>query len=316
MLRLDVADSASELAGLDSQVRRARTFTALQRLLLASSRQGPLMIAIEDLHWIDPTSEAWLVELIEHLAGAPLLLVLTFRPGYRPAWLDKSYATQLTLPPLSAADSRRVGQAVFQGEAVAASLVRALVAKATGNPCFLEELAWAAREHRNGALPPQVPETVSAVLAARMDRLPAAPKHLLQVAAVMGQEVPLPLLQAVVEQAEEALRQGLRTLQAAELLVEARLAPAPVYTFKHALIQETAYQLLLKRTRQQVHQRIAQVWVEGFPSLVETQPERLAQHYTEAGLAARPMSKRWRSSARVWRCCTPCQTPLRVPARS
>jgi predicted ATPase len=101
----------------------------------------------------------------------------------------------------------------------------------------------------------------------------------------MGQEVPLPLLQAVVEQEEEALRQGLQTLQAAELLVEARLAPEPVYTFKHALIQETAYQLLLKRTRQQVHQRIAQVWTARFPTLVETQPERLAQHYTEAGLA-------------------------------
>src|SRR5262249_42715535 len=131
-----------------------------------------------------------------------------------------------------------------------------------------------------------VPDTVQAVLAARIDRLPPAEKHPLQIAAVIGTEVPVALLRAVVELGDERLYWGLAQLQAAEFLCETWRLPEPAHTFKHALTQEVAYQSLLKSTRQQFHQRIAQVLEAQFPDTVETQPELLAQHYTEAGLTA------------------------------
>ena len=155
-----------------------------------------------------------------------------------------------------------------------------------GNPFFLEELAWAVCEGKNRQATMPIPDTVQAVLAARVDRLPPAEKHLLQAAAVIGPEVSIPLLQAITEVPEETLADRLRHLQAAEFLYETRLVPEQTYTFKHVLTQEVAYQSLLHSTRRQVHRQIAQVLEERFPMTVETAPALLAQHYTAAGLYA------------------------------
>ena len=247
-------------------------------------QQQPLVIAIEDLHWIDATSEELLTALVEHIAGVPILLVATYRHGYRPPWLDKSYATQLTLQPLAFRDGRRLVQEVFSTVEVPESLVQRLLEQAEGNPFFLEELAWTVMEHGASSPSVVVPDTVQATLMARIDRLPAAEKHLLQVAAIIDKDVPLALLEAVAELPVETLHRGLERLQGAEFLYESRLVPVPVYTFKHVLTQEVAYQSLLRSTRQPYHQRIAQVLAEQFPETARLYPEQLARHYTEAGL--------------------------------
>ena len=282
---LDLPVAPEHLARLSPEARLARTFALLRHLVLHAAQRQPLVLVVEDLHWIDATSEAWLASLVERLAQVSLLLVVTARPGYRPPWGAHSAATQFPLSPLHARDSRVVVQAVLGHVTLPDERLREMVAHAAGNPFFLEELAWHAREYGEPGTPGAVPETVHAVLAARMDQLPPAAKRLLQTAAVIGTEVPFALLQAIAEQPEEVLQQSLGHLQAAEFLYETRVVPALTYTFKHALTHEVAYRSLLKRTRQRYHQRTARVLAERFPDLAEAQPERLAQHYTEAGLA-------------------------------
>jgi predicted ATPase len=220
------------------------------------------------------------------VAGVPILVLATYRSGYRPLWLAKSYATQLALQRLTLGDSLRMVQTVLQPAQVPAALAQAIVAKAEGNPFFLEELARTVVEQGDRRLPLAVPDTIHALLAARIDRLPPAEKRLLQAAAIIGKDIALPLLQSLAVLPEEGLRPALLHLQAAEFFYETRLVPEPTYTFKHVLTQEVAYQSLLQRTREQYHQQIAQVVEEQFPEIAATQPEWLAQHYTAAGLTA------------------------------
>jgi len=267
---------------LDPEARKARTLTALTQMCLNGSRQRPLILELEDLHWIDPSSDEYLTALVERMAGAPLLVLATYRPGYRPTWIDRSYVTQIALQPLTSQDSLRVVQTVLQTVALGAALVPQLLTKADGNPFFLEELARTVVEQGANAPFPTVPDTVQAVLLARIDRLPATAKRLLQTSAVIGKDVALPLLQAVTDVPEEAMHRDLGHLQAAEFLYETYVHAAPVYTFKHVLTQEVTYQSLVHRARQQYHERIAQVLEARFPEVAETQPELLAQHYTEA----------------------------------
>jgi DNA-binding winged helix-turn-helix (wHTH) protein/predicted ATPase/class 3 adenylate cyclase len=283
---LGVEEDPAPLAALPPEVRKARTFATLVQLCLHGSQQRPLILEIEDLHWSDATSEAWLADFGACLGTAPILVLGTYRPGYRPAWLDISYATQLPLPPLSPQASRRLVRARVPGVLESQALLGTIVTKAAGNPFFLEELARTVGEQEAWRLPLQVPETVQAVLAARLDRLPPDAKRLLQVAAVCGSEVDFPLLHAVVAQPEEAMQRHLAALQAAELLTPLQLFPAPLYAFQHVLIQEVAYQSLLVLTRQQLHRQVAEVLTTRFPEMVAAQPERVAQHYTEAGLHA------------------------------
>jgi predicted ATPase len=280
---LGVEEEPAVLAALSPEVRKARTFTTLTQLCLHASQQRPLILEIEDLHWSDATSEAWLAALSTCLGTAPVLVLGTYRPGYRPPWLDTSYATQLALQPLSLRASQQLVQEHVPAALTAPLLVQALLAKAAGNPFFLEELARNVREQGAPGLVLRVPETVQAVVAARIDRLPPDTKKLLQVAAVCGPEVSLPLLHAVVAQPEETVQSQLATLQAAELLAPQRLFPTPLYAFQHVLTHEVAYQSLLKSTRQHYHARIAQVLAGRFPETARTQPELLAHHYTEAG---------------------------------
>jgi predicted ATPase len=281
---LEVPIETALTATLSPQAMRDRTIAGLVQLALASVRQQPLVLAVDNLHWLDPSSEEVLTALVERLAGAAILLLVSYRPGYRLPWVDKSYVTQVALTPLSPADSRQVVQAILGSAPVTETLVQAILARAGGNPFFLEELARAVgNADAVPWWPAEVPETVQGVLAARIDRLPPAAKRLLQVAAVLGKDVPVPLLHAVAEGPKAAIEQDLRCLQAAEFLEEAGVVPAQVYTFRHILVQEVAYSSLLAEARQQLHQRTAQVLAARFATTVETQPELVAQHYTEAG---------------------------------
>ena len=282
---LDVPVATDRLAKLSPQARKARAFALLRQLILHEAQRQPCIMAVENLHWIDATSEEWLVSLIERLMGTAILLLVTYRPGYQPPWLTQSYTTQITLPRLRSDDSRTVVQAVLRTTSPPDALLQEILLKAAGNPFFLEELAWNVVEHGAPHLPLEVPETIEAVLAARLDRLPPRVKQVLQTAAVIGMQMTLPLLQAVADLSEDELHLHLGHLQRSEFLYEAGGFPALTYTFKHALTREVAYQSLLRRTRQQVHKRIAQVLAAQFPGLVERQPELLAHHCTEAGLA-------------------------------
>jgi len=282
---LGSSTESARLTGLSPEEYHASTLAMLMQLILQSSRRCPLVIEVEDLHWIDATSEAWLAALAERLAGMHILLLVTCRPGYRPLWMGKSYATQVALSRLTPQDSAQVVQAILPTPQVSTALLHEIVMKANGNPFFLEELTRSVAEQGTPHAPLVLPDTVHAVLTARMDRLPPVTKRVLQTAAIIGQEVPCSLLAAVTKLPTEVLSQSLAQLQATELLHETCLVPESVYTFKHVLIQETAYHAVLESTRRQQHLQIAQLLAERFPTMAAQQPAWLAHHYTEAGYA-------------------------------
>jgi class 3 adenylate cyclase len=237
---LDLPVAPECLARLSPEARQVRTFALLRHLVVHAAQPQPLVLVVENIHWIDPTSAAWLRSLVERLAGAAILLVGTCRLGAPLPWGAHAAVTQVALAPLRDPDSRAVVQAVLGAAVLPEARLQALLAQAGGNPFFLEELAWHAVAHGQSDTPGTVPETVQAVLAARLDRLPSASKRLLQVAAVIGMDVAFPLLQVLAEQSEEHLQQSLAHLQAAEFLYETCLLPEPAYTFKHVLTQEVA----------------------------------------------------------------------------
>ncbi len=281
---LGVHDDQGALAHLSPDAIKARTFATLRQLCFDGSQQQPLILAIEDLHWVDATTQEFLSSLVEYLPGTSILLLTTYRPGYRPPWFDKSYMTQMALMQLTSGDSLQVVQSVLHQANSEHLPTQEIVDKAAGNPFFLEELAQAVVEHRESPTTLSVPDTIQALLTARIDRLSEAEKQLLQTAAVVGKDVPFSLLQAIVNLPEEALTERLLALQTAEFLHEKRDSNERVYTFKHALTQEVAYQTLIALTRSQLHERIARVLESDLRDTVAHQPEWLAYHYTQAGL--------------------------------
>jgi class 3 adenylate cyclase/tetratricopeptide (TPR) repeat protein len=276
---LDVPGEQELTATQSPQAIRARTIAALVQLALQGARRRPLVLEVANLQWIDPSSEEILEGLVERLAGAAILLLVTYRPGYRLPWLDKSYVTQAALSPLTPADSRKVTLANLRTVPVVEPLVQAIVAKAGGNPFFLEELTRAVSDRNATQVRPSaVPATVEAVLAARIDRLPPAAKRLLQAAGVIGKEVPLPLLRTVGGLPEEVLEQQLAQLQAGEFLYELFVESTPAYTFTHALTQEVAYGSLLQERRRALHARIVEALETLAGDRVAEPIERMAHH--------------------------------------
>lgn len=276
--------SSARPAAPDPQALKARTFELLRRLIAKSAATGPLLLALEDLHWIDATTNEWLELLAQGLARMPVLLIATYRPGYRPPWIDRSYATQQALPPLAPDECVTLVRRVV-GPHASPATIDAILAHGEGNPLFLEELAHAALEQPSTSLRSEagVPETVQGVLAARIDRLDAAAKAVLQLAAVAGREATLRLLCLVADDPARTLTTQLSALEAAEFLFELHDRPEPTWAFKHALIQDVAYATLLQVTRERLHGRVAQALVEHFPELVRSSPELVAQHFAAAG---------------------------------
>jgi tetratricopeptide (TPR) repeat protein len=275
---LDVPVEQAPLAVLSPPERKARTFALLRHLFRHASQRQPLVLAVENVHWSDPTSDEWLASLVERLGDTPMLLLVTYRPGYQPPWLGHAVATQMALPRLSLADSLAVLQSVPQAAQLAAPVQQAIAARAAGNPFFVEELTWAAVAHGThaGSLP--LPATVEAVLAVRLDRLPPEAKRLVQIAAVMGPEVPVPLLHRLAGLPEDALQRSLVHLQAAEFLYETQLFPEPVYIFKHALTQEVVYGSLLQERRRALHAQIVEALETLAGDRQDAQVDRLAHH--------------------------------------
>jgi class 3 adenylate cyclase len=275
---------------LDPLQRRRQTLEAVKRLLLRESQVQPVLVVFEDLHWIDTETQAVLDLLVESLPTARILLLVNYRPEYQHGWGSKTSYTQLRLDPLPAASAEELLQTLLGHDPSLESVKPRLVTQTQGNPFFLEEsvrtlmetgVLVGARGAYHLATPVdslQVPATVQAVLASRMDRLPAEEKRLLQTAAVIGTEVPFPVLQAIAELPDAALHQGLDRLQAAEFLYETSLFPERAYTFKHALTHEVAYGGLLQERRRVLHARIVEALEELVGERVAEQVERLAQH--------------------------------------
>jgi tetratricopeptide (TPR) repeat protein len=299
---LDALPEDSPFLKLDPPQRRQRTLDALKRIFLRESQEQPLLLVFEDLHWLDSETQALLNSLIESLPTARLLLLVNYRPEYQHGFGSKTYYTQLRLDPLPPASADELLHALLGDDARLQPLTQVLIARTEGNPFFLEEsvrtlvetggLVGERGAYRLAqALPTiQVPATVQAVLAARIDRVPPEEKRLLQTAAVIGTEVPLPLLQAIAEVPEAALHRGLAHLQAAEFLYEARLFPELAYTFTHALTHEVAYSGLLQERRRVLHARIVEVLEAGAGDRVAEDVERLGHHAVRGEVWAKALT--------------------------
>jgi len=282
---------------MSPEQQKQQTLHALLTILLRIAAQQPVLFVMEDLHWVDPSTLELLSLLVDQGPTARILALWTFRPDFSPAWTGRAHLTQITLPRLTRRQAVEMTDRVVHGKALPTEVVEQVVAKTDGVPLFVEELTKMvlesgllqereARYELTGPLPPlAIPTTLHDSLMARLDRL-AAVKAMAQLGATLGREFSYELLQAVAPWDEVTLRRGLQQLVAAELLYQQGMPPRATYLFKHALIQDAAYQSLLKSTRQQYHQHIAQVLEAQFPDTVEVQPELLAYHYTEAGLSA------------------------------
>ena len=287
---LEALPDDSPFRHLDPPQRRQRTLEALKRLLLRESQVQPLLLVFEDLHWIDAETQALLDTLVDSLPTARLVLLVNYRPEYQHGWGSKTSYTQLRLDPLPPASADAFLQALLGNDPGLAPLKQLLIARTAGNPFFLEEtvrtlvetevLVGAPGAYRVARDLPtiQVPATVQAVLAARIDRLPLETKHLLQTAAVIGHEVPLALLQTIADCSEEALHRSLTQLQGTEFLYETRLFPEREYTFKHALTHEVAYSTLLQERRRVLHARIVVALEELYADRLAEEVDRLAHH--------------------------------------
>src|SRR5262249_25080348 len=280
----------SPFLSLDPLQRRRCTLEALKRVLLRESQVQSLLLVFEDLHWIDSETQAVLDMLVESLPTARVLLLVNYRPEYQHGWGSKTYYTQLRLDPLPEASADVLLQALLGPDPALVPLTQLLIARTQGNPFFLEESVRTLVETgvlvgERGAYrlaqpldTLQVPATVQALLAARMDRLPPEEKRLLQTAAVIGTEVPWPLLQAIADTSDEALYHSLAQLQAAEFLYETSLFPERAYTFKHALTHEVAYGSLLHERRRVLHTRIVEALEVLSGDRLADQIEHLAAH--------------------------------------
>src|ERR1043166_8501868 len=279
---------------LTPQRQKQKTLEALLAWLVALTGHQPVLFVVEDLHWIDPSTLEFLTLLVEQGPTARILALLTCRPEFQPPWGLRTHLTPMTLQRLPQSQVEVMIARVTRGKALPSAVLQHVVTKRDGVPLFVEELTKTVLEsgllretqghyELTGPLPPlAIPATLHDSLMARLDRL-ATVKAVAPLGAVLGSPFSYELVQAVTPLDEESLQQALARLVEAELLYQRGVPPQATYLFKHALIQEAAYQSLLRSTRQQFHQRIAQVLEARFPALVATQPELVAQHYTVAG---------------------------------
>jgi predicted ATPase/class 3 adenylate cyclase len=281
---------------LTPQQQKQQTLDALLAWLVAETERQPVLVAWEDLHWADPTTLEALGLVVEQAPTVPMLHVLTSRPEFSPPWPQRSHMTPLVLNRLERLQVEALVTQRAGGKPLPAEVVQHIVAKTDGVPLYVEELtkmlltsAFLREEADQYVLTGPlravaIPDTLQDALMARLDQLNTA-KEVAQLGAVLGREFAYELLQAIAPQDEDTLQVGLAQLVTAELLYQRGRPPRAIYLFKHALIQDAAYASLLKSTRQQVHQEIAQVLETRFSAFVETQPELVAQHYTAAGCA-------------------------------
>jgi class 3 adenylate cyclase/predicted ATPase len=296
LLSLPIPEDRYPGLNLSPQRQRQKTLEFLIAMLLELAERQPVLFILEDLHWTDPTTLELLTLALDQIPTASVLVLLTCRPHFQPAWHHRSYITEMTLNHLSHAQVAQIVHGMTDGKTLPHEVLAQVVAKTDGVPLFVEELTKAILESGQlttldghyaltGAVSTlAIPATLQDSLMARLDRLVTA-KAVAQYAAVIGRQFAYALLATVSQLDEATLQRELGRLVAAEIVYQRGVRPQATYLFKHALLQDAAYQSLLKSTRQQYHQRIAHVLEAQFLETIEGQPELLAHHYTEAGLA-------------------------------
>ena len=282
--------------GLTAEQQRAKTLETLVAWILALGERQPLLLLFEDLQWCDPSTVELLGMLLEQVPTAPVLTLLTFRPEFKPPWHARSHVTPVQLNRLTRRHARAMLDGMTPGRSLPQEVIDRIVARADGVPMFVEELSKMVLksgllEERNGSYELTgrfdeltVPATLQDSLMARLDRLSVA-KEVAQVAAVLGRDFQYDLLRAVAPLDEPALRQGLTRLVDAELLVQRGSPPSSSYLFRHTLVQDAAYQSLLRSRRRELHRKIANALEKRHGEGRDTPPELLAHHFDEAGLA-------------------------------
>ncbi len=281
---------------LPPPAQKSRTLTALIQLLEGIAARQPVVMIIEDAHWIDPTTSQWLDMLIDGLQNLPVLLVITFRPEFQPRWTLFSYVTALSLSRLDRDQGSAIIDRVTGGRELPADIRNQILGRTEGVPLFVEELTKTVLEFGyltdegnryvlSGAFPfLAIPSTLQDLLMARLDRL-ASVKEAAQIGACIGRVFHHRLLAAVTGYDDTRLEGILQQLEKSELVFRRGIPPEATYTFKHALVQDTAYQTLLKSRRQQLHAVIASELEAQFREIAEAEPETLAHHYSAAGNA-------------------------------
>jgi len=293
LLSLKVEDEA--YLKLQPKQKKDKAFKAIRDLLIGESQNNPLVIAVEDLHWMDKTSEELLGYLIEWLANTYILLILLYRPEYKHTWGSKSYYRKIGLTQLTSQASADLIRAILYDCEIEPELETLILNRSAGNPLFIEELTHSLLE--NGSIQReknqcflsiapkdiQVPDTIQGIIAARMDRLEDNLKHTMQVASVIGRDFAFRILQTVIGLGED-LKAYLLSLQRMEFIYEKNLSPEQEYIFKHALTQEVAYNSLLHKRRKDIHEKIGEAIEQIYADTLEEFYEMLAYHFTEGGL--------------------------------
>jgi serine/threonine protein kinase/predicted ATPase len=271
--------------------QKLRTLHALVQLLIAMTRQKTVLFVVEDLHWVDHSTVELLHLLLESVATARLLVLLTARPEFRSSWPDQDHLYDMYLKRLSSSQTSVMIKSVAGHRTLPPKLAEQLIARTDGIPLFIEEMTSMVSDaiDADGTAPlaATIPTTLSEILLARLDRLPSTGMEVARVGAVIGRTFSYSMLSRAAGIPREELVQGLTLLIEAGLLVSRGRPPEAVYRFKHALIQDSAYQSLVKKQRQEIHGRIAKVLETDGPEVAELEPELLAHHHTEAGQAER-----------------------------
>jgi class 3 adenylate cyclase/tetratricopeptide (TPR) repeat protein len=284
---------------LSPEQQRRRLLATLVEWVLGSARVQPLVIVIEDLHWVDPSTLELIALLVEQGATARLLLLYTARPEFRAPWAMRAHHTQITLNRLSTRQVRTIVSEVAARKALSDETIATVIERTSGVPLFVEELTRAVLESGEANLTGrEIPATLHDSLMARLDRLGPA-KEVIQVGAVIGSDFSYELLHAVHPIAEPDLRSALRSLADAELVYVRGIAPEATYQFKHALIRDAAYEALLKSRRKELHLSVARTIDEQFPAFKEAHPEVLARHWTEAGAIESAIAEWQKAAARA-----------------
>jgi class 3 adenylate cyclase/tetratricopeptide (TPR) repeat protein len=299
---LGIQDVASSPVPSNPELLKAKTFEVLRNLYIKGSQRRPLVLVLEDLHWIDNISEEFIATAADDLPDTRILLLANYRPGYRPPWIEKSYGRQIALQPLSRGDSVEVVRSVVPAERLGDLLTGEILAKAEGNPFFLEQLALHAKDLRADLM---VPNTIHDVVMARIDRLPDETKQLLQTASVIGREFSRHLLSAAWS-GSGSLEDQLHELSSLQFIYERAESDGIVYGFRHALTQETAYGSLLGQQRRVYHGAIGHALEELYAGRTEEVSEILALHFGRSDesekavdytiLAAEKAQRRWANS--------------------
>ena len=296
LVKLDPAENAPLLAPLldiplpqdraptlEPEVLRRRQLTALTNWAMASARTQPVMLALEDVHWADPTTLELLRGIAERGALAPLFVIITARPEFRPPWGMRSHHSTISLAPLDRSQVRHMVGELAARDALPKEVIDGLTERSGGVPLFVEEVTRLLLERGELTGIQAIPPTLQQSLTARLDRLGSA-REVAQIGAVIGRGFSYPLIRAVSDMEDTALQTALERLAEADILLVQGLPPESEYRFKHVLIQDAAYENLLRSRRQFLHRRVGQTIESRFAEIAESQPELIAQHYTAAAM--------------------------------